>query len=103
MTFNDFFPVLAQLAFDHFLHQIDGNIHIIAYLFRADDIALNRDCNLNFLAAAFLHTHCHRNFRIRIKVAFQFSKLFRHCIPKSVAYLKVFSSDLKSHKLNPFT
>src|SRR5699024_869064 len=46
--------IFAKLAFNDFLHEINGYVHIIACLLRADDTAFDGDRDLDFLAP-FLH------------------------------------------------
>ena len=52
---GNFVFVFAKLAFDDFLYQIDGYVHIVAYLLGTDDISFYRNGNLNFLSF-FLYT-----------------------------------------------
>ncbi len=52
---GNFVFVFAKLAFDDLLYQIDGYVHIVAYLLGTDDISFYRNGNLNFLSF-FLYT-----------------------------------------------
>ena len=64
--------VFAELSLDDLLHEIDGYVHIIACLLRADDIALDRDRHLDLLTS-FLHAECYDDFCFRSEVPFKFS------------------------------
>ena len=47
--------VFAQLALNHFFHQIDGHVHIVAHLLGANDVALYR-YRYFYLLSFFLYT-----------------------------------------------
>ena len=49
----DFIFVFTKLTLDNFFYQIDGYLHIVAYLLGSDDISFYRDCNLDFLSFFF--------------------------------------------------
>ena len=51
----DFIFVFTKLTLDNFFYQVNGYVHIVAYLFGSDNISFYRDCNLNFLSF-FLNT-----------------------------------------------
>ena len=55
MSCNQFVFIFAKLPLDDLLNKVNRNIHIAAYLFRTDDVALHRDGHLDLLAL-FLHT-----------------------------------------------
>ena len=50
---NDFIFVFTKLTFDDFFNQVNGYIHIIAYLFGSDDISFHRDRYFDFLSFFF--------------------------------------------------
>ena len=52
---GNFVFVFAKLAFNDFFYQIDGYVHIVAYLLGTDDVSFYRNGNLNFLSF-FLYT-----------------------------------------------
>ena len=64
MPCNQLVLIFSKLAFDYFLYKINGDIHIVAFLFRADDIAFDRNRHLNLLTP-FLYAQCHMNLRVR--------------------------------------
>ena len=69
---NQFVFVFAELAFNDLLHEINGYVHIIACLLRADDTAFDGDRDLDFLAP-FLHAESYDDFCFRSEVPFKFS------------------------------
>lgn len=72
---DEFVFVLTKLAFNDLLYQVDGYVHVIAGFFSTDNVALNRDSNLDFLFV-FLYTESYDDFCIRKEVTFQFSDFF---------------------------
>ena len=49
MLVRNFILLFLKLPFNDLLHQINGDIHIIARLLRSDDASFYRDRHLNFL------------------------------------------------------
>ena len=74
-----FIFIFAKLTFNDLFYQINGNVHIIADLFRTDDMSLYRDGNFNLLTLLF-YTHGHIHFCVRCKIPFQFSQLVSHAV-----------------------
>ena len=77
MPCDQFVLILTKLAFDHLFYQVDGDIHIIALLLRADDIALHRNGYLNLLAF-LLHTQGNMNLCIRSEISLQLPQFVFH-------------------------
>ena len=51
LVFGDQFVfIFPELAFDDLFYQVNGYIHVVTFFFRADDPALYRDGNFDFLA-----------------------------------------------------
>ena len=53
---NQLVFVFAELAFNDLLYKIDGYIHVIACLLRADNVPFYGDCHLDFLASLSLRS-----------------------------------------------
>ena len=45
-----FIFVFTKLTLDNFFYQVNGYVHIVAYLLGTDDISFYRNGNLNFLS-----------------------------------------------------
>ena len=50
MLIDDFLFILFKLPLYDFLDKVDGHIHIIAHLLGANNVALDGNGHLNFLA-----------------------------------------------------
>ena len=72
--------VLTELALDDFLYQVNGYVHICAFLLGADQSALDRDGDFNLLVFS-LYAQGYMDFRIRSKIPFQFSQLAFNRLP----------------------
>ncbi len=88
--------VFAKLPFDHLFYKVDRYVHVVAFLLRADEMALYRDGNFDFLAF-FLDTECYMDFRIRSEIAFQFPQLAFNSSFQPGCYINVLSYNDKFH------
>ena len=98
MLCNQFIFIFLQLSFNDLLHQVDGNIHVVACLLRADDTALHRDRHFNLLPF-LLHAQGHDHFRIRGEVFFQFAQFVLNSAAQPRGYIDVLSADHNLHTI----
>ena len=96
MAVNNLAFVLVELALDHFLNQVDRNIHVVADLLRADNAALDRNRDLNLLSF-LLNGKCYVHFCIRRKIAFKLPKLILNRLSQVVGDFDILSIDHKVH------
>ena len=66
--------IFLQLSFNDLLHQVNGNIHIIADLLGTDNIPFHRNGHL-YLLALLLNAQGYMHFRIRVKIFLQLADL----------------------------
>ena len=69
---NQFVFIFAKLSFNNLFYKINGYIHIIAGLLRADNVSFYRNGHFNLLTF-FFHTECYDNFCFRSEIPFKFS------------------------------
>ena len=93
--------ILLQLPLDDLFYKINRYIHIITYLFRTDDTALNRDRNFDLLSV-FLDTECNMYLCFRCKVLLKLTDLVLHCCTKSRSHFNILANNNKLHIHHPF-
>jgi len=69
---NQFGFILSELTLDNFFYEINGYIHIAAFLLGTDNVSFYRNRNFDFLTF-FFYTECNDNVSFRSKILFQFS------------------------------
>lgn len=93
--------IFFKLSLDHFLHQIDGHVHIVARLFRSDDASFHRDRHLNFLPVLF-YAQGDVYFCLLGEVLFQLADLRFNRAAQALGNFDVFPADNEFHADHPF-